>query len=98
MDSIMFCSFFEDYKSHQIISKLSPIQASIEEIWPKYVAQAFLPPPPESSAQDPPLGPFYPEPFCWSIGWGMETRVLVWITIHEAKPVTLLTLIVADVV
>ena len=27
------------------------IRASIEEIWPKYVAQAFLPPP-ESSAQN----------------------------------------------
>ena len=30
------------------------IRASVEEIWQKYVAQAFLPPP-EPSAQDPPL-------------------------------------------
>ena len=30
------------------------IRLEMTEIWPKYVAQAFLPPLPESSAQDPP--------------------------------------------
>ena len=30
------------------------IRLEMTEIWPKYIAQAFLPPPPELSAQDPP--------------------------------------------
>ena len=30
------------------------IQLEMTEIWPKHVAQAFLPPPPELSAQGPP--------------------------------------------
>ena len=52
-----FCTFFFymglHYVNFTFAFDTTLIRLEMTEIWPKYVAQAFLPNPPESSAQDP---------------------------------------------